>query len=78
MGDNQAMSDQAEEQRREKYRHHDLVTSDIKELDFVYIKSNAIRKFVNSAESDQVKLIVSSFMDYLTSNGFRITKKETK
>lgn len=69
------MSDPAEEQRREKYRHHDLVPADIKELDFLHIKSSAIRKFVNTPESDQVKLIVSSFMDYLTSKGYRIMKK---
>lgn len=65
-----------ENQRKLKYRDHDIVLEDIKDLDFTIIKGTAIRNFVESRESDQVKLIIGSFMGYLTSKGYRVTKKE--
>jgi hypothetical protein len=70
------MSDPVVQQRARKYRDHDLVIEEIKELDFIRIKDAAIRDFVGTKESGQVKLIVDAFMGYLTSKGFRIVKKE--
>jgi hypothetical protein len=65
-------------QKREKYRDHDLPLEDISERDFLHIRGFAIRDFVETRDSDSVKLIVSSFMSFLTSKGYRIIKKEIK
>lgn len=66
-----------EQQKKEKYRDHDLVVEDIKDRDFISIKGHAIKAFVDTKESDQTKLIVTAFLGFLTSNGYRITKKES-
>lgn len=70
------MADEARKQRELKYRDHDIHKSDISAADYVKIKSDAIRSFVDTAESDQVRLIVDSFMGYLTSQGYRIIKEK--
>ena len=64
-----------DEQKSTKYELHDLVLSDMKDIDFVMIKSAAIRALVDTKEDDQVRAIVSAFMGHLTSKGFRIVKK---
>lgn len=68
---------EAEKQRRQKYRDHDLVTEDLKPMDLETIRGGAIRGFVETRKSDNVELIVDSFMSFLTSRGYRIVKKET-
>lgn len=67
---------EAKKQNLERYRYHDIHKDDITERHYIDIRSNAINKFVYSRDHDQVKLIVSSFMDYLTANGYRITKDQ--
>lgn len=71
------MSEQAEKQRALKYRDHDLPIEDISDLDIETVRGAAIRAFSETKEGDRVKLIVSSFLGYLTSKGYRIVKQET-
>lgn len=59
-----------------KYCDHDFAIEDLKSLEIDKIRSQAIRGFVETQDSDNVSLIIKSFMGYLTSKGFRITKKE--
>lgn len=65
-----------EEQRNRKYRDHDLTIEDLSDSAFNLIKSDAIKSFVETHESNQSRAIVAAFMGYLTSQGFRIVKKE--
>lgn len=67
---------EAEKQRRQKYLHHDLVVSDINSRDLMLIKDRAIKDFVNTAESDNARLIIDAFMGYLTQHGFRIKRED--
>lgn len=72
------MNDPWDEQKTLKYRDHDLVLDDIREVDFLIIKSQASKAYVETNESNQSKLIISAFMGFLTSKGYRISKKDTK
>lgn len=62
-------------QRKAKYRDHDLVIEDVREGDFEAIRSSAVRSFIETRGSDNVRLICQAFMGYLTSKGYRITKE---
>jgi len=68
----------AEKQRRQKYRDHDLSIDDLTQVDFAMIKNAAIKNFIETRRSDNAELIIESFMGFLTSKGFRIIKKESK
>lgn len=59
-----------------KYKNHDIHIEDISQRDLDQIKSYAINEFVTTSKSSQVPLIIDSFMCYLSSNGYRITKEE--
>lgn len=66
----------AEKQRREKYKDHDIVASDLKDVDCAAIRDQAISNIVHSKENDNVRLIVDAFMGFLARRGYRITKGE--
>lgn len=70
------MADAWDEQQKLKYRDHDLSVEDMKEIDFIMIKNRAVSDFVETRENDQAKLIIMSFMGFMTSRGYRIVKKE--
>ena len=53
-------------QKKLKYRDHELPPEDIPDSDFELIRSGAVKDFIETGESDNVKLIVSSFTSYLT------------
>lgn len=65
-----------EKQKREKYEHHDFVSADFGKFDIESIKQRAIHAIVNTKENDPTKLLIESFMAYLSVQGFRIVKKE--
>lgn len=67
-----------DQQKKAKYRDHDLVVEDLKLRDIDTVRSAATRSFIETRESDNVTLIISAFMGFLTSQGYRIVKKETK
>ncbi len=69
---------EAEKQRKFKYRDHDVCVEDLSELELLIIKGNAVKEFVTERESDQVKLIIASFLGHLTTKGYKIIKKEHK
>jgi len=64
----------ATKQTKVRYRDHDLHKDDIPEIDYIWLNSNAVKNFVYTAENNTTKIVVSTFMDYLTSKGFRIVK----
>jgi hypothetical protein len=71
------MSDQPwDKEREQKYRDHDLPLEDLKPRDIEAVRGAAITGFTRTPESDNVKLIISAFMGFLTSKGYRITKKD--
>lgn len=61
---------------RVKYKQHDIHIEDISDYDFNLIKSQGISMLVNTHRTSQVPVIIEAFMGYLTSKGYRITKKE--
>lgn len=70
------MANEWEEQKKQKYRDHDLVIEEIPKSDIASIKGVAIMNFVNTSEADAATLTISAFMGYLTQNGFRIVKEK--
>lgn len=68
---------EVEKQRRQRYKDHDLPIEDIPRRDIDHVRELAIRDFVETRDSDNVKLIIASFLGYLTSKGYRVVKKET-
>lgn len=65
-----------EEERRRKYEFHDLPAADITDHDYSLIRSSAVKGYVQTPERDNVKLIVSAFLDFLASRGYRVTKEK--
>jgi len=62
-------------QHERKYRDHDFIEEDLTEFALQTIREIAVKEFVGTRESDNVKLSICAFMGYLTSKGFRITKE---
>ena len=63
-----------DKQEKAKYAEHDLSIEDFKLSDFDAVRSQAVRDFRETKQSDNVALIVASFMGFLTSKGYRIVK----
>lgn len=68
------MKSPAEEQKAQKYAHHDWHLDDLTEWDRGIIRTNAISSFVNTKKGDRVDIVIDSFLLYLASKGYRITK----
>lgn len=64
-----------ERQHKQKYRDHDIAPEELSLRDIDRVRESAQQAFVQTKESDNVRLIVNSFMGFLTSKGYRITKK---
>ena len=63
-------------QHQLKYRDHDITQEELSEIDVELIRHRAIKDFVETQEGDRVRLLISSFMGYLTGKGYRIIKKD--
>lgn len=59
---------------RHKYEHHDLHIEDVSSWDLQNLRSQAIRKLVDTPENDNVRAIIDTFMSHLVAKGFRIVK----
>lgn len=64
-----------EQQRRFKHRYHDIAVEDIPRLEIEFMRGDAAKEFVETRESDNVKLIIGVFLGYLTSKGYRVVKQ---
>lgn len=65
-----------EKEREMKYEFHDIVVSDLTELEILAIKDRARHDLVLTKESNATKATIDSFLALLTKKGYRVVKND--
>jgi hypothetical protein len=66
----------SQEQRAQKYAHHDWHLDELTEWDHGVIRSTAVKSFVETKKADNITVVIDAFMMYLVSKGYRIVKEK--